>query len=166
MSRGPREIARRIRQAKEGVGKLIGDVERRVSDQNADLGGNRSRPVRTPDDVRADLDALVGLDSVKEQVTTLIALLSVQQQRRDHGLSQMETSHHLVFTGNPGTGKTTVTGELIARLVGAGQRVAVSSNTNEAICNLLRRAQLCLQDRSLRSCKRGRSSWTCGEACA
>ncbi|MEB3330993.1 MAG: AAA domain-containing protein, partial [Synechococcaceae cyanobacterium] len=40
-----------------------------------------------------------------------------------------------------------VTGELIARLVGAGQRVAVSSNTNEAICNLLRRTQLCLQDR-------------------
>ena len=54
----------------------------------------------------------------------------------------------LSLQGPPGTGKTTVTGELIARLVGAGQRVAVSSNTNEAICNLLRRAQLCLQDRS------------------
>jgi len=54
----------------------------------------------------------------------------------------------LSLQGPPGTGKTTVTGELIARLVGAGQRVAVSSNTNEAICNLLRRTQLCLKDRS------------------
>jgi len=50
----------------------------------------------------------------------------------------------LSLQGPPGTGKTTVTGELIARLVVTGQRVAVSSNTNEAICNLLRRSQLCL----------------------
>jgi uncharacterized protein len=53
----------------------------------------------------------------------------------------------LSLQGPPGTGKTTVTGELIARLVGAGQRVAVSSNTNEAICNLLHRTQLCLEER-------------------
>ena len=50
----------------------------------------------------------------------------------------------LSLQGPPGTGKTTVTGQLIATLVAAGQRVAVSSNTNEAINNLLRKAQECL----------------------
>lgn len=47
----------------------------------------------------------------------------------------------LSLQGPPGTGKTTVTGELIARLVASGQRVAVSSNTNEAINNLLIKVQ-------------------------
>ncbi|MEB3165070.1 MAG: AAA domain-containing protein, partial [Cyanobacteriota bacterium] len=60
---------------------------------------------------------------------------------------QLLDGRALSLQGPPGTGKTTVTGELIARLVGAGQRVAVSSNTNEAICNLLRRTQLCLSER-------------------
>ena len=52
----------------------------------------------------------------------------------------------LSLQGPPGTGKTTVTADLVSRLVTAGQRVAVSSNTNEAICNLLHRTQLCLDD--------------------
>ena len=47
----------------------------------------------------------------------------------------------LSLQGPPGTGKTTVTGELIARLVEKGKRVAVSSNTHEAINNLLKRVQ-------------------------
>ena len=50
----------------------------------------------------------------------------------------------LSLQGPPGTGKTSVTGDLIARLVAAGQRVAVSSNSNEAINNLLVRVQRCL----------------------
>ena len=53
-----------------------------------------------------------------------------------------------LFSGSPGTGKTTVTGELIAQLVASGQRVAVSSNTNEAINNLLRKVQDRLDARS------------------
>lgn len=52
----------------------------------------------------------------------------------------------LSLQGPPGTGKTTITAELIARLVKSGQRVAVSSNTNEAISHLLRRTQICLQE--------------------
>jgi uncharacterized protein len=52
----------------------------------------------------------------------------------------------LSLQGPPGTGKTTVTGQLIAELVAKGQRVAVSSNTNEAINNLLLKVQSCLDD--------------------
>ena len=52
----------------------------------------------------------------------------------------------LCLQGPPGTGKTTVTGEVIAQLVQAGQRVAVSSNGNEAINNVLRKVQVCLDE--------------------
>ena len=53
----------------------------------------------------------------------------------------------LSLQGPPGTGKTTVTGELIAALVAAGQRVAVSSNSNAAINHVLKKAQGCLDAR-------------------
>ena len=60
------------------------------------------------EELQAELDSLVGLETVKEQVRALLAFLQVQSRRLEHGLAEVATSQHLVFLGNPGTGKTTI----------------------------------------------------------
>ena len=69
-------------------------------------------------DVLAELDRLIGLGAVKEQVQRVIAVVQANRARASAGLATVDPGLHLVFTGAPGTGKTTVA-RLIARLYAA-----------------------------------------------
>ena len=71
-------------------------------------GEKTEEPEKSADELIAELNSLTGLRSVKEEVNAMINLMKVQKMRSERGLKTVPVNKHMVFSGNPGSGKTTV----------------------------------------------------------
>lgn len=101
----------------DGDGSDEGGRKYKFTDEDRSEGGGDSVVVNKPieGDPYEELNDLIGLDEVKAEVRSLANFVKVQKQREAKGLKTPNLSYHLVFTGSPGTGKTTVA-RIVARI--------------------------------------------------
>ena len=88
--------------------RIADDASPAIAETAEGAGGSIATAAGSTDELLADLDAMVGLPVVKAEVRALADEIQVNAWRRAAGLSVGGASHHLIFAGAPGTGKTTV----------------------------------------------------------